>query len=254
MKIEKIADVPKNPYAKIMIFGGSGIGKTLASCIAKKALVVNCEGGLLCLEKYKDYFEMLGLDVCKPESMDDLLDLFVMLKDTDHGYETVILDSLTEIQKMSLEHIMASPKHKGDPDTPSLQDYGINTNQVRKLVRVFRDLPMHVVFTALDIESKDDTDGTLRMMPLLTPKLQEEVMGYMDIVGYLFMSADEDGKPVRKLLTQPTGKYRAKDRSGTLGIGLVNPTMYDITCKLDGTEVPEIVTELKAKLIEDSRK
>ncbi len=248
MKIEKMGDIETSEMVKSLIFGPPGTGKTLLSCLAPKPLVINCEGGLLCLDKFKHHPEVRDIDVMTPKTIKDIQEVWDDLYENKLTYETVILDSLSEIQKMSLDEILEDPKRKGDKDDATLKDYSKNTVQIRKLVRAFRDLDINVVMTCLDMESKDEHDGTLRIMPALTPKLSVEVMGYMDTVGYLMASQDAEGKPVRKLLTQPWGKYQAKDRSGKLGMGMTNPTMYDLANRINGVEIPEFVNKIKKEL------
>jgi len=120
----------------------------------------------------------------------------------------------------------------------TLPDYGSNTNQMRKLVRAFRDLPMNVIFTALEKEVKDDTTGELYTRPALTDKLSEDVYSYVDIVGYYYtrQNKDDESKLDRILQVQPFKNRTAKDRSGRLGNGVMNPTFKRIMSLITGTE------------------
>lgn len=250
-KMTDIGDVPVT--AKVLLYGDPGMGKTTAAALSPKPLIINCEGGTLSLNKFKKFHKQLDIKVMRPDSIQDLQDLFWYLKSGNHDRQTVILDSLTEIQQMSMDEILVDPKRdeKYDRDTPMLQDYGKNTNQMRKLVRAFRDLPMNVVFTCLAEDRKDEEDGSIKVTPALTPKLANDVMGYVDVVGYMFTAGDKD-KPVRKVLTQPKGKYLAKDRSGMLGIGMEDPTLFHIFNKVTegAVDIPEnidkIIEEVKS--------
>ena len=245
-RITNIQEIPVT--AKILLYSDPGIGKTTAASLSPKPLIINCEGGTLCLNKFKEYHPRLDIQTFRPRSIDELQDIFWYLRSGEHDRETVILDSLSEIQRMSMDEILADPKRddRYDRDTPMLSDYGKNTQQLRKLVRAFRDLPMNVVFTCLASERKDDTDGSVKIMPDLTPKLATDVMGYVDVVAYMFVSEEGGVEGVRKILTQPKGKYLAKDRSGKLGMGMVEPTMFDVFHKItDGAvEVPEFIDEI----------
>lgn len=242
----RIANIEEIPVtAKVLLYSDPGVGKTTAAALSPKPLIINCEGGTLCLNKFKDFHKKLDIQTFRPDSIKELQEIFWYLKSGQHDRQTVVLDSLSEIQRMSMDEILADPKRddKFDRDTPILQDYGKNTQQLRKLVRAFRDLPMNVVFTCLASERKDETDGSVKVMPDLTPKLASDVMGYVDVVGYMFVSEE---KGVRKLLTQPKGKYMAKDRSGKLGTGLLEPTMFHVFNKItDGVvEVPEYIDQI----------
>src|SRR5690606_6666344 len=97
--------------------------------------------------------------------------------------------------------------------------------------RYFRDLPMHVIITALAQEVRDERDGSVTVKPSLPGKLADEVAGFLDIVGYLGTSERTiDGKRIiiRQMLAQPMGKYIAKDRSDRLGQYIEEPTMTKI--------------------------
>jgi len=196
-------------------------------------------------------------------------------------YYTVAIDSLTELQKRSMDRILdikhgtgivansgdiiitdtseieAAPEDSkpSEPDedvsilsgfadfevkAATLPDYGSNTNQMRKLVRAFRDLPMNVVFTALEQEVKDEVTGEMFTRPALTAKLAEDVLGYVDIVGYyytrLVREEGKDDRIERILQVQPFKNRQAKDRSGRLGNGLINPTFTRIMNLITGVE------------------
>ena len=120
----------------------------------------------------------------------------------------------------------------------TLPDYGSNTNQMRKVVRAFRDLPMNVIFTALEKEVKDDLTGEMYTRPALTDKLSEDVCSYVDIVGYYYVrqNKDDDTKLDRILQVQPFKNKTAKDRSGRLGNGIMNPTFKRIMGLITGQE------------------
>lgn len=245
-RITSIEDVPVT--AKVVLYSDPGVGKTTAAALSPKPLFINCEGGTLSLNKFKKFHKQLDIKTIRAETLEDLKNLFWYLKSGDHDRQTVILDSLTEIQQISMQEILADPRRdaKHDKDTPMLADYAKNTSQLRKIVRAFRDLPMNVVFTCLSAESKDDSDGSVQVRPNLTPKLASDVMGYVDVVGYMFVADVGERKGIRKLLTQPKGKYLAKDRSGTLGLGMEEPTMFEVFHRITSgkIEVPKNINEI----------
>jgi hypothetical protein len=208
--------------------------------------MANDEKFLLRIEKVKDSLWSLEHDV----SLEPRLGREPQL------YYAVVIDSLTELQKRSMDRIL-DIKHQmvanNQPITPvendsidiledfssfevpaaTLPDYGTNTNQMRKLIRAFRDLPMHVIFTALAREEKDDISGEIITRPALTDKLAEDVFGYVNVVGYYYtrLVKSEDGKDniiERILQVQPFKNRVAKDGSGRLGNGIKNPTFTKI--------------------------
>jgi len=230
LNIEKLSE--KEPGIKIIVYGPPGVGKTYFSSSAPKALFVDVEGGTLSIKNAGRQ-----LDVVKVNKFRDIFEIHKFLASGKHEYESVIVDSLTELQKKSMDGIIEEAYRKDptkrDPDVAELRDWGKNTAQLRKAVRYFRDLPMNVIFTALAKESKDERTGEISIGPDLTPKLQNDVAGYLDIIGHMSAKDKEDGI-VRQMLVQPTGKYMAKDRSGRLGKVVNAPDFRQILDVIEG--------------------
>jgi len=108
----------------------------------------------------------------------------------------------------------------------------VNIEEMRKIIRFFRDLPMNVVFICLPKDEHDEQYGTLIRKPSLSGKLPEEVCGYVDEVFYMFTKEEED-KITRHFLTQPTERFVAKDRSGKLA-KFESPDISKIHAKIFG--------------------
>lgn len=158
-------------------------------------------------------------------------------------YRTVVIDSLTEVQRRSLDRIVDTRTGQVNPGSitrgvkfesnrTTLQDYGDNTQQMRKLVRAFRDLDMNVIFTALESEIQDEMTGKVTVRPALTDKLWQDVNGYVDIVARIFTTTNKEKQTVRKIAFQPYANYTAKDRTGALGMGMTDATVKQIVDKI----------------------
>lgn len=219
LKIEQV-DAHK-PWIKALVYGDPGVGKTTFAATAQKhdamsdVLFINIEGGMLSVR---------GTGVAATEKIkhtNQIEELFWKLKsDSDFArYQTVVIDSGTELQTLNLSNIVedsiAKKRTKGrSVDDIHLEDYGKSTAQLRRLFRNFRDLDKHVVVTALpkrvmpqNAGAQSTGEPTL-VYPAFTEKLAFSVMGYMDFVWYLY--TDKEGH--RKLLTQEQGVYKAKTR------------------------------------------
>ena len=231
-------------YLKSLVYGSPGVGKTVLVASAEDVdamcpiLFCDAEGGTLSIRNRK-------FDVVRIDSYETLRSLLQFLR-SDHSYKTVILDSLTEIQRIMIKHIVREavkddPKH--DRDVPELRDYLRLADRMRTLIRVLRDLPIHLQITCLDRETRDERDGTIVISPALMPSLAGEVCAFVDLVGYLAVSQNkETGEVIRRLIVQPTGKYESKDRSGALPGVIDGPTMkfiYGTISKKLGAGVQE---------------
>lgn len=146
-------------------------------------------------------------------------------------YQTIIVDSLTEVQKYAMYHILGIDINEvaldQDINIPKIQDWGKNAEMIRMLVRAFRDLDMHTIFTTLDATDKDESDGKIMIAPSLPGKLSKEVPAFVDIVGYMHVvpNKTQPDKPQRMLQVQPMGKYNAKSRYKSLGVYVEDPTI-----------------------------
>ena len=226
---------------KMLIYGPPGVGKTTFAATAnmhdltKEVLFVNIEGGMLSIADTSKLGMKDPPKVTNMTSMDQLDAIFWYLAKGGHPFKSVCVDSLSELQLVNLDFVVNEQMQKKDSKRESADDiwqddYGRSTQFIRRVVRRFRDLPMHVFFTCHDASSQDDKKVET-IHPALTPKLRTAVLGYMDVVGYLYMTtkADSDGKdvPVRRMLCRPYSKWIAKDRSpgGKLGTYIDNPTV-----------------------------
>ena len=205
---------------KILLYGSSGVGKTVLAASAQDdprttpVLLIDFEGGTLSVSDK-------AIDVVRITDFKQLDEIYAFLSKNRH-YKTVIIDSVTELQKLNMSAVLAEKR----AEVPQIADWGKSALQMRKLIRYFRDLPLHLIMTALPQESKDERDGTIAVKPALSGKLADEIPGLFDIVGYLGVTVAKDSDTAsRKLLVTATPKFVAKDRSNRLGSIVTDPTI-----------------------------
>jgi phage nucleotide-binding protein len=223
-------------WVKSLVFAPSGAGKTVLLGTAQEdertspMMFLDFEGG-------DESLAGLDIDVAEIRSWDDWNEIYEMLVSGDHGYKSLGVDSISETHKWALLTILDKEGDtRKNKDLLEQRDYGTASVQVRRLMRAFRDLPMHVFFTAHAKEVEFPREGRIRV-PDLAGQMAEEVAGLMSVVGYL-AQYEEEGELHRTLLLHSFPKYRIKVRT-PWGV-VVNPELEDPTVGslLDLLEVP----------------
>lgn len=227
---------------KILVYGTPGVGKTwfagTAEDDARSAPVLLCdvEAGVLTLRKRGK-----ALDVVRIESLDDLRLVLRELRTGKLPYRTVVIDSLTELHKVTLRDISA-----GKP-IPTLQDWGVAGKKLEEIISYFRGLPMNFICTALEMDFKDEQTGAVSLRPSLPGKLSGNIGGFFDIVGRMTGKAvkgpDNTVRVERLLQVQNHSNVTAKDRSDALGASVINPTLPQLLDTILGPAQVEKVTK-----------
>jgi hypothetical protein len=235
----------------IILYGASGAGKTALAGSAQECeatspvLFIDVDSGTATLQG-KD------IDIVRPRSWKDIQKIYEFLLTENTHYKAVIIDSLSEMQKkFSMGTILGEIKDGGDSyndlgstPVPTRQDWMKTGDQMRKLIRAFRDLAyneredgrVHVIMIALE---KSDEKRKM-VCPSLPGTLGTDCGAFVDVLARLSRSAvdeeDEEGNTVsvthRILLTdtyvdEDGISYLAKDRSSKLDV-IWDPTMEDI--------------------------
>jgi phage nucleotide-binding protein len=197
MQIKRTRDISSN-FVKILVYGAAGSGKTRLSQTLNNALIISAEGGLLSLDA-----DMAYVDVA---SMSDLWSAYEMA--SRGGYDSVVLDSLSEIAEIVLSHEKKTTKD-------GRAAYGNLNEKFIEICRGFRSLPMDVYMTA-KMDREQDESGRMLYSPAMPGKtLSREIMYQFDEVFCLRKEIDsETGESMSALMCVTDGVYQAKDRSG----------------------------------------
>ena len=243
------------PKIKALIYGPPGAGKTVLISTAQESpdmgdvLVANIDGGLLSIASSRGILEA---PISSVADLEDLQAMAARGAPELANVKTIAVDSGTEIFEAYMREIAArehaaNPKMR-DPIKNEIQDYGEATVRLTRIFRWLRDLPYHVIVTALDKadrrvvdtrkKSKQEAE-VLAVYPKFPDKLCSAVMATFDFVWYL--AATEDG--TRAILTQPNGVVLAKTRgqkfAKEIGPVVHNPNLAELYATLIRTESNE---------------
>jgi hypothetical protein len=185
---------PDNLHISFLLYGDPGAGKTHAAAQAPRPLVLLTErNGLTTIRRASP--DALVVEVNTVDALREVLGM-AMRGQLPDNRRSLVIDSLTEVQRLFRDDIMAS-KPAGQPF--SLQDWGTMAERMRRFMRTLRDVPYHVVCTALAEAAVNDADGVRYVQPAFDgKKTGSEVAQYFNGVGYLFkrQATDDNGKAV----------------------------------------------------------
>lgn len=269
-RIGALVDPMRKRYIKALFYGAPGTGKTTLAGSSvdlepmQDVLAIQFEGGqevLLDNDRVKNAAE---IDMVRVKRMEQLTKLYEFLlhhcRLRDRGdeegleklqrlvfgipdnepvdrirqYHTVILDSLSEMEAQNLAVALkldaVGVESAGEVEKAGWDEFRLNNHTMQRIVRAFRDLEMNVIFICHQRYDQDEMKR-YHYSPALTGKLTTQVQGFVDVVGWLVVGSDAEGKLTRRLAVQPhTGpKADAKSRFAAYKEPhFDNPTMKDL--------------------------
>ena len=249
----------KLSYLNTMIYGESGVGKTLLGGMAafvpemSPLLVIDIEGGSHTLS-HLDTDQILVVpdpDEQRPLRWTDIQKVYDDLWRGRHPFKTVMIDSGTEAQALNIGHLLGyDEKIDIAAELPKFEEWNETTTHMRRFFRAFRDLRMNFICTALTYESPDPRTAKTdhpRMItrPSFTQKLRSEVPAFFDAV--LYMSSRTVGQAnVRYIQTDKDNYVSAKCRIPGIQKEIKNPTidgMYDMLIRNPGAALLDPTTQ-----------
>jgi phage nucleotide-binding protein len=207
---------------KVLVYGQAAAGKTSLIKTLPSPIVLSAEGGLLSIQD-------ADLPFIEIDSMEDLREAYEWLTSSDDAkaYQSVALDSISEIAEVCLNH---EKKVNKDPRAA----YGAMQEQMADIIRAFRDLPGRHVYMSAKLEKTQDEMGRVLYAPSMPGNKTGQALPYFfDEVLALRVEKDGEGATQRALMCDSDGLWLAKDRSGKLD-AWETPDLGAIIAKIGG--------------------
>jgi phage nucleotide-binding protein len=232
----RASDVGQSFGLNLLIYGQSGTGKTTLAASAQDSpfgadvLFLDLEGGTLSLGDRPD------IAVYRPESLDEMTRIVTTLAIEKHTFKTVVVDSLTEAQTLSIESVTG----RGKAENITQPGYRIVNDRLDAVVRLMRELTqkrkINTIFTSLSKEQETPKDsGFYRTEPGMTPGAVNKICATVDMVALLRFDPKTDK---RTLYFEGTSKFIAKVRQPVTAKRIPkfieNPTMATIFAAMRG--------------------
>ena len=228
MSILETISKPKDRPVVCTIIGDAGLGKTSLAATFPKPIFIRAEDGLQSIPEAMrpDTFPRLS-------SVDDLWDQLTALIKEDHGYDTLVVDSVTALEVMFADHVLETDPKKPKGLQQAHGGYGAGRDMVASMHRRLRKAAemlvargLNVVFVAhadtVRIEPPDADPYTKYTMRLHEKSMQPYVDN-VDLVGFLrletFVTGDGDRKKAisdgtRQLVCHAVASNVSKNRFG----------------------------------------
>lgn len=244
LKVRKAGD--DSQYGSTIIYGDGGIGKTTLAASAIEVpemcpvLHLNIENGAQSVKEIYPELEVVDID-----TITDLQNVFRELHSkSGAGYETCILDNITEGQQQGIDHILETRKDITDFtefESASFSNgaWSRSSEQMRKLVRYFRGLPMNTIFIAWKKNYSENNVPDWR--PAFTKTFGGEAPGMVNSVYHYYKQGDN-----RVLQTEISDRAVAKDRTGKLPRLIKDPTYSKLNDYFTGKLVKPTAAEIAA--------
>lgn len=209
---------------KVLLYGVAGTGKTTMAATFPKPLFLDLENGMRSTLRVGPVDRYPADPNKSVKSYTQVVDFYrrvVALKNSP--YETIVIDSLNELQRLLADHLVSKytkvKRQYGDQLT--LADYGKTNRDFSKLVRLFLNMPYHIVFTAAST-SRNPGDDEVQIMPkFVGAQVGPDVQRMMDMIGYCH-AKNINGVSQHYVSFHITPQYLAKDRMGIVSRDIPN--------------------------------
>lgn len=169
---------PTTHKLKALIYWGAKKGKTTLASTAPNPLWLCSENGLLSVANKSPKFRRIN-------TLDDLKEVYKELRDEKTEFDTIIIDSLSEISKVIKDNLTDRWKTK-----MTLQLWWSYSEEIMQTIRQIVQLDYHIIVI---VHSKDQTDDNWNVVfydIAVDGSAKNEIPRYFDTIGYCYIDKD----------------------------------------------------------------
>lgn len=213
---------------RLLCYGEPGVGKTTLALSFPRPFVINTDDGLI-----SGAIQGLGGIEYAPEGWKEFEALYFWAKSHINDFDTVVLDSITTLQRLLMDELVEATVDKKGVNAPVMEFvpeqsmYLATQRQIGRILNDFRNLGKHLVVTAgvKDRLGKKSAD--------VSPGIFSVLSHWSSVIGQLVVQTrDQSGAelptPLRALITVPGSDREAKSRFRSLTPYVPAPTFQTI--------------------------
>lgn len=217
-------------FRKLLLYGFAGWGKTTQAIYYKerygKGFILSGESGLSAIRSAGiDYLPFSSFNgPVDPDkgvySFTELARIILSDEFKAAGYKWLMLDSLTELSDLVMAWAKDQAAAKAKEQNKRINTFEVYSEYGDKMIgaiKFIRDLPYHVVVTALAKQTQDEATGQTDYWPAVqSNRVQMQIPGLFDCVlcGIRTTDKDQEGKQVvrRFIVTDEIAGWHGKVR------------------------------------------
>lgn len=214
-------------HISMLLYGHAGSGKSIFASTFPKPLIFDADNGHKIYEDQKLFPD--AKYVRGDKLMSYISSAVTQIKDGKFGYETIVIDSLTNLENIAIQQFKGYNSKNWETNLYSSRgkklgydDWGAVSSSSIAILTELRKLPVNVVIIT-QIATRND-GGHEKYAPELIGKGQNESLHFADFVGY--MDKTEDGRLLH-LSSTNTDKFEAKARLGVENVQPIKNPHYD---------------------------
>jgi len=223
-------------YLRMLVYGPPGGGKTRLCASAAQVeemcpiVLLDIDRGTMSLRKLP--WEITVVPILTWDQVKKIVDWLML---SEHGFKTVVWDSLSELFKLIQQDIMKQDlmkpgKDSRDLDSPSLDQWYRAMNRTTRVLDILKTGTFNLLCTCGSHLRVNEQTGLSFTKLALPGTLADEVPGVFDVVGYLWTEFERKTSVTRRFL-QTVGSTQivaGKDRDVIGNVLLEEPNMTKI--------------------------